>query len=1120
MAQIKSEHTFLGMDTDTSAKSDKWQRDSYEYGLNIRVGASEQSNIGAVENIKGNTLVSFSMPSGTNKCIGSHEDLASNSIFYFNWNSNGNHGIYKYNGIANSVSKIYPATTASSFLNFGRYNLITGTGFVNNMLFWTDKINPPRMINVVDAVSYTSPYLEADIDFVKIPPTTPIRCTTRWLDENGNSVIYPSHSTAPNYMNKRSYQFIYRYIYKDHQRSVWSVLSKLIPTGYSDSLINNIVLTIDNAEVQNATYFKRVISFIEIGFRDGYSDTNGDAVPFKFMKRIDFPASNGVVTYSFLNNEAYPIIDPAQTAKYFESVPLYCGALTLANNRVFTGDNIEGFSIPQTFSVQGLFQSNVTPAAINNIFFLSGSRYAAGVVFYDRADRKSGVQNLFSFTTEERHGQFAPNFVSFLMAGTPPVWATHWQIVRTASRNKSFFIQVLVDIISQNSDQFVCKLNNFNSRNVSYNFTKGDKCSITSYKLGEYALSTPQDNLQVVSQDGDNITVKLIQGLSEQLQNGAMLEFYTPILSTEIDQYYEVGEEYPVINAGLSNRRFGNDNTNTGKLITMGKFDDACGDIHFRHVTNPVGAPLSAYAYTDFLVSDAQNPSNLHNMTITYTVIVNGRSYSAAVSLAPNDRVVPIIPILNLVNQITADAANNNATVTSTSNTFRVTSKVPGNQQPFTITGSPFYSFTVSGGSSTPSKTPIVIDGSVTTAQAATIYVLNKVEAMSANDDFYENWQKNIGRVNVALVETERQIERTTQIRFGGQFIQDAQVNGLMSFDFLNQKVLPIEFGTICKLQIAANNQAEGSVMLSIHSNEIASVYLGQTTIKSAAGGQTVGLTDDIIGSVNPLAKGVGCINPESVKQFNGKVYGFDFLRGIAWRYAQNGLDAISDIGKRNYFYNLSQGALGAVVNTAFGAIDPYNNEYILNIRSDFFAYSNEETIAWSENVNRWTTFYSFFGENYSRLNNRFVSFRNGGLWTHGSNSLHNNFYGVQYNSVIKMVCNQEWNKVKILQRIEEISTDQWDAVDIATPEGQSSELIGLRDPLATYTPPQDFWKSENTYFGNVMRDKNTPNEAYPLLTGDYIRSHVFTILLQSNKTVLSPLFSVNLYYIYSWNTR
>ena len=35
-------------------------------------------------------------------------------------------------------------------------------------------------------------------------------------------------------MADKSYQFIYRYVYKDDSRSVWSDISDLTPTGYLD----------------------------------------------------------------------------------------------------------------------------------------------------------------------------------------------------------------------------------------------------------------------------------------------------------------------------------------------------------------------------------------------------------------------------------------------------------------------------------------------------------------------------------------------------------------------------------------------------------------------------------------------------------------------------------------------------------------------------------------------------------------------------------------------------------------------------------------------------------------------------------------------------------------------
>ena len=93
-----------GLDRDTDERL--IQPDSYRYALNIRNISSESSDVGAIENLKGNVQVSFTLPSGDNKTIGTVEDPVDSSLFYFVWNSEGNHSILEYNSKVNSVTKI------------------------------------------------------------------------------------------------------------------------------------------------------------------------------------------------------------------------------------------------------------------------------------------------------------------------------------------------------------------------------------------------------------------------------------------------------------------------------------------------------------------------------------------------------------------------------------------------------------------------------------------------------------------------------------------------------------------------------------------------------------------------------------------------------------------------------------------------------------------------------------------------------------------------------------------------------------------------------------------------------------------------------------------------------
>ena len=51
---------------------------------------------GRPENIYGNTLINFNPPTGTNENVGAFYSAIRQCIIFFNWNSNGRNGIYKY----------------------------------------------------------------------------------------------------------------------------------------------------------------------------------------------------------------------------------------------------------------------------------------------------------------------------------------------------------------------------------------------------------------------------------------------------------------------------------------------------------------------------------------------------------------------------------------------------------------------------------------------------------------------------------------------------------------------------------------------------------------------------------------------------------------------------------------------------------------------------------------------------------------------------------------------------------------------------------------------------------------------------------------------------------------
>ena len=115
--------------------------------LNTRAGSSEDKNVGAIENIKGTTEVTFPLPYGVNKCIGSEGDQTTHSNFFFVWNSMGNHSIYRYFPENRTIRILIEDNPQDNLLNFTEFDLINDIDIIDDMVKWRDVNNAPRKIN-------------------------------------------------------------------------------------------------------------------------------------------------------------------------------------------------------------------------------------------------------------------------------------------------------------------------------------------------------------------------------------------------------------------------------------------------------------------------------------------------------------------------------------------------------------------------------------------------------------------------------------------------------------------------------------------------------------------------------------------------------------------------------------------------------------------------------------------------------------------------------------------------------------------------------------------------------------------------------------------------------------
>ena len=138
----------------------------YRNALNISVGRSEDNDVGALENVIGNSLITNTQLGIVGlEVIGVHANDATEQIFVFLTNyqdanpseptdapSTTSHFIYSYSVTNDQYTKL----VEGHFLNFSKTNRIIGVNLLENLLFWTDNRNQPRQINVTSAANSTN----------------------------------------------------------------------------------------------------------------------------------------------------------------------------------------------------------------------------------------------------------------------------------------------------------------------------------------------------------------------------------------------------------------------------------------------------------------------------------------------------------------------------------------------------------------------------------------------------------------------------------------------------------------------------------------------------------------------------------------------------------------------------------------------------------------------------------------------------------------------------------------------------------------------------------------------------------------------------------------------------
>lgn len=370
----------------------------YRDALNVKAASSDDQDSGTVQNYLGNTqmvdvatlIQAEGLPATSNIVpIGSFTDTKNNYIYWF-LTSSLYDIIFRYfesDAGVGSGRLVLVESRSTGIMRFNQNYLITGINIVEDLLFFTDGLNPPRRINVSNDYRDSS-ISEDNVNVIVKPPlSAPI---IELIDEV---------TIVENTIEDKFIRFAYRYRYVNNEFSALSPFSKTafeaqefkfdFGTGQNESMrnkANSIEITVDLGSDE--------VDKIEIVAKDS---RNTNTLIVTSIDKSTLLSAQTTYKYTFKNNKVYAVLPQTQVTRLFDNVPLSARAQDLIGSRIVYGNYKQFFDLKRpsgepiipkfTMSVQSTAIEKGTPAET----FKSGRDYEVGIAYLDQFGRMTTV---------------------------------------------------------------------------------------------------------------------------------------------------------------------------------------------------------------------------------------------------------------------------------------------------------------------------------------------------------------------------------------------------------------------------------------------------------------------------------------------------------------------------------------------------------------------------------------------------------------------------------------------------------------------------------------------------------------------------------------------------------
>ena len=540
----------------------------YREALNVNIGRSEGQDVGAVENLLGNSLRENLDTSGDSRIvagstvIGSLRDNGRERIYFFtttNDSASGRvgdpdeytHQVWEFEQITNTFNLL----AAGDWLNFHTGSLITGVNLLEDLLFWTDDRNEPRRINI-DRARQDSAYYDSD-DVAAVIKAGPISAPGIFdLKRAGDTGV-----TASTFLTDKLPRFAYRYQFEDGEYSVISPFTQIVyasgggalpDADFQRALLSGDFPTFDNdarevtLRAEDQAGINPVTTTVEFLYKD---TTNNNIYIIGEGTRAERTNAAGDVVvgfeYTYRSQDPFRTLTSDQLTRVYDAVPRRAKSQEIAGGRLVYGNYLENYDLPANFDFsveQVRYNPETGTSPLENDFQLFRSvktrrTYQVGVVLADRFGRTSPVL----LSDSGRDTQFVPNdddgMVNRLRlnfqttAGirtTFPDWAHSYRIV-VKQREQEYYNVVARSTATAN----LLQRNGDNVNKIPYDQTQANvgtvrPTNVKLYPAGEDDLVTPQG---IVNTTGN----LMLDGLAANTN----YVFETEPVTSELDIFFE-----------------------------------------------------------------------------------------------------------------------------------------------------------------------------------------------------------------------------------------------------------------------------------------------------------------------------------------------------------------------------------------------------------------------------------------------------------------------------------------------------------------------------------------------------------------------------------------------------